>query len=141
LIRRIIYLIPKVIRWLIFFIYLCTIVYASLASPSSIPKLFNIPHLDKIVHFIMYFGFCLLAIWCLDEETYDRTAKSFSSIIYWKYPLSLIMGISWGLMMELFQRIMNIGRHYSVFDLLANIIGAISGTLLYYYLIQRKLRK
>lgn len=89
----------------------------------------------------MYCGFCLLAIWCLDEKTSDRTAKSYSSMIFWKYLLSLIMGIGWGFMMELFQRIMNIGRHYSVFDLLANIIGAISGTLLYYYLIQRKLRK
>lgn len=81
-----------------------------------------------------------MAIWSLDEETALKPAKSKSMMIFWKYPLALLMGISWGLLMEIFQRMMNIGRQYSMYDLLANILGAISGTLLYYYLIQRKLK-
>lgn len=52
----------------------------------------------------------------------------------------LFMAIAWGLVMELFQRFMALGRHYSIYDLLANIAGAFVGTLIYYSLFGRKNR-
>jgi len=163
LIKKIFYTVPWLWRWVVFVSYVTVIAFASLTPPSNIPKFIYFPNIDKVVHFTMYLGFCILAAWSCDNRRYPvrygfysgaRTMKSGlpdpSSVVkdghysgarkLWIYPLVLILAISWGLLMEIFQRLMAIGRHYSMLDLLANISGALIGIIFYYLVFGRRER-
>jgi len=140
LISRILFSVPSVVRWLIFAAYLSAIVFASLTPPSGLPRFVAIPNIDKVIHFTMYFGFCLIGVWVLDKRVYTKH-KDEELHQRWIYPLILSLAISWGVVMEIFQRVMAVGRHYSVYDLVANILGAITATALYYYFMGRKARR
>ena len=120
---------------------MAAIVYASLSPPANIPKIIHIPYIDKVVHFLMYLGFCLIGAWSMDSRLYSAV-RNLPELKRLKrfFLLVLFMAISWGLAMELFQRFMAIGRHYSLYDLLANIAGACVGTGLYYLLFAKKNR-
>lgn len=124
---------------MILFAYLAVIVYASLTPPKNIPRLIYIPYIDKVVHFLMYLGFCLIAPWAMDERIYKKGHPLTDNIHLSRIiPIVLVLAVSWGVVMELFQRTMNIGRHYSIYDLIANMAGACVGTVLYYLLFGRK---
>lgn len=56
----------------------------------------------------------------------------------WIYFITFLFAIVWGLVMELFQRTMHLGREYSMADLAANITGALFGAGLYFILFYRK---
>jgi VanZ family protein len=137
LITKKIFSVPPVLRWVIFVAYLAAIIYASLTPPSGMPRLISIPYIDKVVHFTMYFGFCLIGLWVLDKRNYSQQGIRMEKF-NWVYVITLTMAISWGIVMEIFQRVMAIGRHYSVLDLIANILGALAGTAIYYYLVGRR---
>jgi len=141
LIKRLIFSFPVFVRWIFFFIYLAAIVFASLSPPANIPKIIYIPYIDKVIHFLMYLGFCLIAVWAMDKRVYKSGMyllenRNLPRLILFV----LFMAIAWGLVMELFQRFMALGRHYSIYDLLANIAGAFVGTTIYYSLFGRKNR-
>lgn len=139
--RRFLFSIPVFVRWIFFFIYLAAIIYASLTPPVNIPKIISIPNIDKVIHFLMYMGYCLIAAWALDSRVYSSDNNlPLLKHLTWFLLLVLFMAIAWGLLMELFQRYMAIGRHYSLYDMLANIAGACVGTSLYYMLFGRKNR-
>ncbi len=128
---------PPALRWFIFAAYLSAIVFASLTPPSGMPRFIAIPNIDKVIHFTMYFGFCLIGVWVLDKRVYSNH-KDEALHQKWIYPFILSMAISWGVVMEIFQRVMAVGRHYSVYDLVANILGAITATGIYYYYVGRR---
>lgn len=139
MITKLLFSTHHLLRWIMFIAYLLLIVYASLTPPDNIPKLINLPHLDKVVHFMMYFGFCLLILWSMDpgkiikHKPQKRTKKRLLI-----YPFGLFIAICWGILMEYFQKSMHLGRSYSELDMIANITGAIAGTLLFLYYSERQ---
>jgi len=84
-------------------------------------KLIDIPNLDKIVHFTMYFGFVLL--W---NFAFQQKRKNVSP--YYIFAVS----IAFGLIIETLQFWMNLGRNFELYDIIANIIGSILGLIAFY---------
>jgi len=82
------------------------------------------PHADKIGHFVMD---AVLSFLCLNALTHKGK---------FKYVIALLLSISYGILMECCQEAFNGGRHFDYFDIIANIIGALSGALL--FLIKKK---
>jgi VanZ family protein len=97
----------------------------------KLPK-FKIPHLDKIVHFVMYFTLQFLVL----TEYYKNYTKKISFIKLLSF--SLLISVSYGLLMEILQNYFFISRTGSLFDFLANTIGAILGSIAVILLIKTK---
>jgi len=112
------------IKYLII-IWIIIIFILSSIPGNDIPKLnrFKIPHLDKIVHFIMYFTLQLLIL----VEYYKNHTQKYSFI---KVALvSIMFSIVYGAVMELLQSLIFISRTGSFYDILANSTGAVIGSL------------
>ena len=82
------------------------------------------PNLDKIVHIAFHFFLVILGVLFLKENF--RKHLSIGKRV------SLLIGFSigYGLLIELLQSIMPFGRTAEVWDVLANLTGAIMGGLL-----------
>ena len=129
---------PYPVRKLLLFIYLSAIAYASLASPSRIPRVILFEHLDKVVHFVMYFGFCILSVYAFDKRKYHHgSSRHFTKIPAVIYVGVILMALAWGFAMELLQQYMAMGRQYSMYDMIANGAGALAGIALYYFMFKR----
>jgi VanZ family protein len=111
------------ITWTVF------ITYLSLATiNSSLGSTLQIPHKDKIVHFIFYFGFVLL--WTI----------SFNAIPY-KTKIGLfilLIAIVYGIVMEIFQGLLTIDRTPDGNDVIANSSGAVIGWIVAKKYLQNK---
>jgi VanZ family protein len=86
-----------------------------------IPEWDLFPGFDKLVHVCMYFGLTFLASWTLHAE------ENRKRILYIAF-----LAISWGMLMEICQLIMQDGRNFEWMDELSNSIGAIIGATLYF---------
>jgi VanZ family protein len=107
--------------------YVGCIVALSLLPNNDFPRIELFEGADKVVHFLMYFIFSLLFCWTTKTESnYSR--------LFFIIPVT----IGWGIFMEFMQLSMHQGRSFSVFDILANSLGVISGTLIY-LLVTRKI--
>lgn len=106
------------ISWMVF------ITFSSLFSfEDTDTSRFNIPHLDKAVHFIFYFVAAVLATFFVREST-----KGIFPL--YKTLWSVVLGaIIFGMIIEVFQHTFTTDREADLFDALANSLGAISGTL------------
>ena len=69
----------------------------------------GVPHMDKVVHFLIYGLLCLLAI-----------GSRLSSRYMWAF----LGVIAFGLLIEILQGTMGWGRTASIWDMLANTLGA-----------------
>ncbi len=101
---------------IIFFSY-CLLLMGTLLAPSSnIPKV-EIIGFDKLAHVIVFgiLSFLMLKFWFRNES--DR--KSISYTFYFS--------VSYGILLEILQRSSFSQREFDIFDLCANIIGAIAG--------------
>lgn len=107
------------------FLYVGCIVALSLLPPQDFPRLPMFPHIDKVVHFSMYFIFSVLSCWALKTESN-----------YFRLLFIVFATGSWGIFMEYIQLVMHIGRTFSWFDVLFNCIGVVSGILFYVISIQ-----
>lgn len=132
LIKKSVFSIPGYLRIAVFLFFLGLIAFGSLTPPKSFPKLLSIPHFDKVVHFLMYFIFCILGIWAKDKRVWQNSIYKGTTPVLRDYIFILFIAIVWGLLMEVAQYLMGFGRSYSSLDLLANTTGAISGTVLYF---------
>jgi len=122
-----IFSIRQKLRVAISLIYLGIIVIVSLMPSEDVPQIIWFEGIDKLVHSFMYLGFTWLLCWSLHSEK-----KPF--IIYF-----VIIGtIGWGILMELFQLIMQVGRAFEWLDVLANSVGVITGVLIYNLMINIK---
>lgn len=84
----------------------------------------EIPHIDKITHFIFYFFFVVFGYFFLVEKS-RREILSLTTI------LKLVaVGICYGALMETLQWLMPYNRMAEIWDALANATGAILGGLL-----------
>ena len=105
----------------------CVVLYLSLSSGNNIthPSWLMFPHIDKAVHFIMYFYFALVLIH--DSQHYSKIRLNHGHLIL----ISVLIVIGWGGFMEILQRIPSIHRNSDFFDFLANTVGAVVASVLY----------
>ena len=90
----------------------------SLIAASSLPSAgIRILHLDKIIHFVMYFGFVLL--WCL--ATQNLTKKYLVTVC--------IIGCVLGGLIEVGQAVCGFGRSFEWADMVSNNLGVVIGYL------------
>ncbi|HBF87914.1 MAG TPA: hypothetical protein DDX39_04650 [Bacteroidales bacterium] len=82
---------------------------------------FDIPHLDKIVHFVMYF---VLSFFLFIDFTKRDNIKT--TIVFYILLFSFLYGVS----MEFMQEYVFEKRSASIFDTLANLSGSIVSILL-----------
>ena len=108
------------------------ILYLSLSSFPDVPDtpLFHFEHIDKVVHFCMYFGLTLVLYF--DWSRYKMTNPEIHirhTWILWILPVLL------GGLMEIAQKYLTATRSCDFIDFLANTAGATTGIILGIYLI------
>ena len=86
--------------------------------------LFDIKHLDKYFHFIMYLAFTVILY--IDFNKYKHALKNKYLILV----LITVITLSWGIIIELVQYYFIISRKGSISDILVNVIGIITGIVL-----------
>lgn len=112
-------------RFALLILYVGCIMLLSLLPPQDFPKVRLFENADKVVHFLMYFGFSILSSWALKVE-FKRS---------WVW-LIIPATVGWGILMEICQLEMHIGRSYDLSDILANTTGVAVG-ILFYLLVTR----
>ena len=117
------------ILWAIFIYILC------MSNPSALPKhrYFNVPYFDKWVHAFLFSVMALLFLLGYKRQTprlYFNTKHYF---------LVLLCSTAYGVFIELVQHFFTSNRHADVYDVMADLAGAILGCLLaYFWLIKGK---
>lgn len=102
------------------------IMYLSLTSSHTFDKVpfINIPNIDKVVHFGMYFG--LMSAIILENR---KNIKSAGHLF-----LIGLIPLSYGILMEIFQSTLTTTRTGSVYDALANGAGILVSILLWLWI-------
>ena len=88
----------------------------------------NIPHMDKVAHFGMYFVLTFLLLF--DFSRFKAKNNPWSKIII----ISLLMAILFGGSMELLQEIPSLQRSADIKDFIANSTGAMCAVLSFRFL-------
>lgn len=101
-----------------------TILYLSLSKFTTTYSGPDIPYLDKIVHFSMYFG--LVSVFSFDVYRSKWLSRHDGYILLWGWTLAIL----WGGLMELFQKYFTLYRAADWFDFLANTAGATVGIII-----------
>lgn len=108
------------VRIFLVILYVGCIAALSLLPPKDLPQVPLFEGVDKVVHFLMYFIFSMLFSWAIKTElNYKR--------LFFIIPVT----IGWGILMEIMQLEMHLGRSFDLYDILANSIGVFVGILLY----------
>jgi VanZ family protein len=98
------------------------ILYLSLSNPHTFDKvpIIKIPHIDKIVHFLMYFGFMSVIIF--------ENRKLINNVR--QLLLISLIPLFYGILMEVLQSVLTTSRTGDIFDVLFNTIGIFTSLLL-----------
>lgn len=101
---------------------------------STIPKvrLLNIEHIDKVIHFILFFGFSLLLCLGFFKQNVLQSLQN-RYIVY-----AIIIGISYGSLTEILQVVWFSSRSGNIWDFLANAAGTIAGAFIFYGLFKKR---
>ena len=115
------YLLPAILWFFIIF-------WIISMPPSSIPRtpLFSIPHFDKLVHTGMFTVFVIFLIFGFDKQ-------SKGIIFRHRYTFSLIIGVIYSIGTEWYQYVYVPGREGEFWDIMANLVGCITGSLIFLY--------
>lgn len=105
-------------------IWAIVIAFASLMSPSNMPKV-GFSFFDKIAHFGVYFILVITLIWAFLKK---NTKKAISSTTLFIIIASTVM---YGVLMEILQYTISTGRNFEIPDIIANIVGCLFGVFLY----------
>ena len=102
------------------------IMYLSLANSHTFDKvpLINIPNIDKVVHFGMYFS--LMSVIIFENR---KTIKSISILF-----LTGLIPLFYGILMEILQATLTVTRTGSFYDALANSAGILVSILLWLWI-------
>lgn len=102
-------------------LWLAVICYGLFVPTYDLPlkPFLKIPHFDKMVHFALFFIFCLLLI------------SPFKKIQLKHYVLAPFIAISLSGILELSQHIISNSRSSDFFDFLANSTGVLASVLFY----------
>lgn len=111
------------------------ILYASITSTDNISKVnfFHIKHLDKILHFLMYFVFSVTLYSSFDKHKLVHKSNRILVV--------LVVTIFYGLLMETFQFLFTNDRSPEFLDAMANMLGSITGIYLFPLLRKSKIYK
>ena len=103
------------------------IFYGSVTSGSNLNKVgfFQINNIDKFIHFIFYFLLSVSFQSSLFRITLNKKQQTL---------ITLILVISYGLIMEVFQFYFTSDRSAELFDVMANTLGCILGILIFPFL-------
>ncbi len=104
---------------------------------STIPKvrLLDITHIDKVIHFVLFFVFSLLLCYGFFRQNLVRSLQNH----YMVYAISI--SIIYGGATEVLQAIWFVSRSGNVWDFFANTAGAITGAIVFYRIFKNKLLK
>lgn len=111
------------ILWSIIIIILCSIPGQEFPDTSFL----DIPQLDKIIHFCLYFILSILTV----KGFYTQDYISF--LAKYSYAFAVVYSICLGIIIELLQHYFIPFRAGDVYDVFANVGGSITGTLFIYY--------
>jgi VanZ family protein len=111
---------PQWLRILLSLLYLGIVAMLSLIASDEVPKIEVFKGFDKLVHFCLYFGLTMLASW-----TFNAELKR-SRIIY-----IILLSATFGMLMEVVQLEMQLGRSFEWTDELSNIFGSLLGAFVY----------
>ena len=102
------------------------ILYLSLTGSDTFDKvpLFNIPHLDKIVHFLMYAGLMTVILFENRKILILQSQILFAALIPFFY----------GILMELLQASLTDTRSGNIYDALFNTSGIIAAVLIWFFI-------
>lgn len=103
---------------------IAVISFLSLASFKSLPTTPRIPNMDKIVHFCMYMALSYVLLFDM-SRTHPKRKAGLREMV-----CAFIAATCMGGMMELLQGYLTTARFADWWDMLANTLGAVTGTLL-----------
>lgn len=92
--------------------------FAKFPSLAPAPKL---THMDKIVHFIMYFGLTIVLMYDYHRDTKSDKSKRNFLLIGLSFPLLM------GLFTEILQGVLVYCRDGDVYDVISNSLGVLAG--------------
>ncbi len=90
---------------------------------------------DKVVHLFIFGGLAFLILFGFREQYFSSSKRYMFGLI------AVIVTAIYGLITEVLQFYVFIGRSGSKFDFFADTIGAIVGWLLFIYLYRKKIRR
>lgn len=82
---------------------------------------FDIPNLDKAVHFTFYFVATVLAVFSIRELSLGKFPRRRA---LW---ISVLGAIGFGMVIEVLQMVLTTDRQGDIFDAIANSLGALCG--------------
>ena len=85
--------------------------------------------IDKVVHLFMYAGFAFVALWGY-RKPYQENGKSYQSKALW---IVIAISVVYGALTEVMQETLIPGRNGNVFDWIADVIGGVVGTVVFYF--------
>ena len=94
----------------------------------DIPKSFinNIPFVDKIIHFFLYFLLVILIL-------FGSLRKSKNTLTIRNFLFAFSISLLYGILMEVLQHFVFIMRSANLMDIIANATGSFIGLLTFYY--------
>ncbi|MGB3145889.1 MAG: VanZ family protein [Maribacter sp.] len=96
---------------------------------------FDIPHMDKLVHFTFYFGVVITGSMAFIVGRVNQSKGTLLKRLWYL----LVFAISYGILIEVIQHVFTVNRQGDPLDALANSMGAFSGMLLISFLFLKKL--
>lgn len=110
------------------FLWLAIICYGLFIPAGNLPSkpFLSIPHFDKMVHFALFFGLCILLF------------KPFKKLNLKYYIIAPAISLSLGILLETTQQMVTASRSSDFYDFLANTMGIVAATLFYYFFVSEK---
>ena len=106
-------------------VWFAIVFFLSTMKVPDVPRipLIDIPHFDKIIHFLMYF--ILATIWMIDDYKKRKLFRTLNLII------TFASAVLYGALLELVQKIIVQNRSGDILDVFANMMGAIFALILF----------
>jgi len=103
-------------------LWLAIICYALFIPAKELPvkPFLSIPHFDKMVHFTLFFVFCLLLL------------RPFKNLQLKYYILAPLISIVLSGLLEFSQHMLSKTRSSDIYDFMANTLGIIASVMFYY---------
>ena len=92
---------------------------------------------DKIVHLILFGFFAFLTPWGFRKKILSENDSYKRKVLI----QSFLLTISYGALTEILQKYIFVNRYGSIYDFLANAIGCLLGTIVFFLFIKKKLKK
>jgi glycopeptide antibiotics resistance protein len=109
-------------------LWLAIICYALFIPADDLPlePFFRIPHFDKMVHFGLFFVFCLFLL------------RPLKRLKFQYYLLAPLISIILSALLEFSQHVLSISRSSDIKDFIANSLGVISAAVFFYLFVSNR---